>query len=165
MASKCAGVLATGILLAATGHAPAASPLTVAVADFDYVDTSGEVRDQRADHDARLRALGNDIIADLARSGRFAPVHLVCAKPPCSADSMDQDSMVAAARAQHAQLVVFGGVHKMSTLIQWGRVEVMDVATGQRRLARTVTFRGDTDDAWQHAADYIGQMLVVSLHG
>ena len=159
--------LATALLVAlvAGGDARAASPVTVAVADFDYLDSSGEVRDQRADHDARLRALGNDIIADLARSGRFAPVHLVCAAPPCSADGMDQDAMVQAARAQHAQLVVFGGVHKMSTLIQWGRIEVMDVATGQRRLARTVTFRGDTDDAWQHAADYIGQMLVDSLHG
>jgi hypothetical protein len=153
------------VALVVAGHALAASPLTIAVADIDYVDSSGEVRDQRADHATRLHALEQQIIADLAHSGRFAPVHLTCATPPCSADHMDQDAMVAAARAQHAQLVVFGGVHKMSTLIQWGRFEVMDVATGKRRLARTVTFRGDTDDAWQHAADYVGQMLVDSLHG
>jgi hypothetical protein len=31
-----------------------AEPLTIAVADFDYVDTSGEVKDQRAEHKARV---------------------------------------------------------------------------------------------------------------
>jgi hypothetical protein len=157
-------------LLAALGAlftaapALAAAPLRVAVADFDYLDTSGEARDQRAAHDQRLHALSAEIGAALAHSGRFTPERLTCAAPPCSADSMDQDAMTQAARAQHAQLLVFGGVHKMSTLIEWARIEVMDVATGQRRLARTVTFRGDTDDAWQHAADYIGQMLVDQLH-
>jgi hypothetical protein len=156
---------ATVAFLLAASQVLAAAPLTVAVADFDYLDTSGEVRDQSAAHDARLKTLGKEISADLVRSGRFTSVKLTCATPPCSADGMDQDSMIKAARAEHAQLVVFGGVHKMSTLIQWGRVEVMDVATGKRRLARTVTFRGDSDDAWQHAADYIGQMLVDSLHG
>jgi uncharacterized protein YciI len=96
----------------------------VAIAAFDYADTSGEVRDQRAAHAARLDRLGTDIADALAKSGRFAPASLACQTPPCSAHEMDQDSMVAAARAQHARFVVFGGVHKMSTLIQWGQVDV-----------------------------------------
>jgi len=159
------GILAAFAVLLAVEPASAAAPLRVAVADFDYLDTSGEARDQRAAHDERLKTLTADITAALSHSGRFTPEKLTCTTPPCSADSMDQDAMTQAARAQDAQLLVFGGVHKMSTLIQWGRIEVMDVATGQRRLARTVTFRGDDDDAWQHAADYIGQMLVEQLRG
>jgi hypothetical protein len=158
------GILAALAVLLAAGAPAAAAPIRVAVADFDYADTSGEPRDQRAAHDERLKALTAEIAAALAHSGRFTPEMLTCATPPCSADTMDQEAMTQAARAQHAQLLVFGGVHKMSTLIQWGRIEVMDVATGKRRLARTVTFRGDDDDAWHHAADYIGQMLVDQLH-
>jgi uncharacterized protein YciI len=145
-------------------HGALAAP-TVAIAAFDYSDTSGEVRDQRAAHAARLDALDASIGAALQQSGRFTPVKLACATPPCSAHEMDQDSMVAAARAQHARFVVFGGVHKMSTLIQWGQVDVMDAETGKQVLSRLVTFRGDTDDAWDHAASYIGDMLVQALHG
>lgn len=156
-------ILGVAILLASS-QAHAAAPARIAIADFDYVDTSGEVRDQRAAHGAQLKTLGHEIIAALAHSGRFAPVPLACPAPPCSADNLDQDAITHAARAQNARFVVFGGVHKMSTLIQWGHIEVMDVATGKRLLARTVTFRGDTDDAWHHAAAYIGQMLVDSLH-
>ena len=157
------GLLAAVAVFLIAGSA-AAAPIRVAIANFDYADTSGEPRDQRAAHEERLKFLDADISAALAHSGRFTPEKLTCAAPPCSADNMDQDAMTQAARAQHARLLVFGGVHKMSTLIQWGRIEVMDVATGKRLLARTVTFRGDDDDAWHHAADYIGQMLVDQLH-
>lgn len=143
--------------------AAAAVPAKIAVADFDYVDTSGEVRDQRAAHAARLAMLAGDIESALKKTGHFTTEKLACPQAPCSAAALDQDQITAEARAQNAQYVVFGGVHKMSTLIQFGRFEVMNVATGKRVLARDVTFRGDSDDAWQHAADYVSQMLVDAL--
>ncbi len=147
-----------------TQFSPAsAAPQTIAVADFDYVDSSGEPADQQAAHAQRLNALKAEIIASLTHSGRFAGVALNCAKPPCSASNMDQDGISQAARAQNAQFVVFGGVHKISTLIQWGQVEVMDTATGKAAASRTVTFRGDSDDAWRHAADYVGQLVVSGI--
>ena len=141
----------------------AAAPLRVAVADFDYTDSSGEIRDQRAAHAERLRALKAAIVKDLKKSPRFAAAPLACASPPCSADALDQSGILAAAKAQNAQFVIFGGVRKMSTLIQWGEVGVMDTQTGKAALSRTITFRGDSDDAWRHAADYIGQMMVSSV--
>jgi hypothetical protein len=142
-----------------------AAETAVAVADFDYADSSGEIRDQQAAHAERLRALKSEIISSLAQTGHDTGVPLACAKPPCSADNLDQQAMVDAARSQHVRFVVFGGVHKISTLIQWGQIEVMDVGSGKALLSRTVSFRGDDEAAWQHAAAYIGQMVAAVIPG
>ena len=40
-----------------------------------------------------------------------------------------------------------GGIHKMSTLVQWAKAEVIDLRSGQIVLDRLFTFRGDTDQA------------------
>ena len=141
-----------------------AAGVTVAVANFDYEDSSGEVANEAAFHSQHIAALTTDIQHALAGTGRFTAVPLHCGQASCSAGSLDQDAMVKAGQAQGARYIVFGGVHKMSTLIQWGRVDVMDAATGKSVLSRTITFRGDSADAWQHAADYIGQMLAQGLH-
>jgi hypothetical protein len=140
-----------------------AAPETVVVTDFDYADSSGEMKDQRAAHAERLRDLQAAIITAVTQGGRFQGAALACATPPCSAGTMDQEAIASAAHAQHARFVVFGGVHKISTLIQWGQVEVMDADSGKAVLSRTVTFRGDSDDAWKHASDYIGQMVAAAL--
>ena len=152
------------LLICCAALPAAAAPVKVAVADFDYQDTSGEVRDQAAAHQARLKALKAGIIDILAKSGNFAPEPLQCSAAPCSANRLDQDSITKDAQAEKAQFVVFGAVHKMSSLIQWGEIEVMNVSTGQSTLTRTITFRGDSDDAWQHATDFIGKMLVADIH-
>jgi hypothetical protein len=156
---------AIGLAACIAGPVARAAPLTVAVADFDYADSSGEVTDQRAAHAERLAALQADIVQTLSKTGHFTAVKLACPAPPCSVDKMTQAQVSAAANAQHAALVVFGGVHKISTLIQWGQVEVMDAASGKAVLSRTVTFRGDSDDAWRHAADYIAGMVAAAIQG
>jgi hypothetical protein len=154
-------ILASFFMLMAAS-AKAAAP-SVAVADFDFVDSSGEARDQTAQHDTRIRALKADIIVKLGAGGTFAVAALRCRQPSCSAGSLDQDSLAAAARAQQAKYVVFGGVQKISTLIQFGQVRVMDVASGRAVLSRAITFRGDDQAAWEHAGDYVSQMLIDSL--
>jgi TolB-like protein len=155
--------LLMGAVLLARSLPAQAAPQIVAVADFDYVDSSGEPANQQAAHAQRLDALKAEIIASLTQSGHFTGVALNCAKPPCSAGNLDQDDISKWAHAQNAQFVVFGGVHKISTLIQWGQVEVMNTATGKAVASRTVTFRGDSDDAWRHAADYVGQLVVAAI--
>ena len=45
---------AIALLLFSMCRGMSVTPLTVAVADFDYVDSSGEVRDQSAEHSARV---------------------------------------------------------------------------------------------------------------
>ncbi len=49
-----------------------AAPLTVAIADFDYVDTSGEARDQRAEHQARVVRFAELLRESSRRSRQFS---------------------------------------------------------------------------------------------
>jgi hypothetical protein len=152
-----------GAALLYAAPAPAAAKPIVAVADFDYADTSGEVTDQSAAHAARIKMLHDGIMAAVARDSAVAAVALQCASPPCSADRLGQQGVMQAAGFQHADFVVFGGVHKISTLIQFGAIDIMDAHSGKATLSREVQFRGDNDDAWQHAAAYIGQLVRAGL--
>src|SRR5438876_9644492 len=77
-------VIVCAVLLLAAVQARA-QPIPIAVAEFDYVDTSGEPRDQRAEHAVRLEAFAKSIRADLERSGKYRVVTLSCRQPPCSA--------------------------------------------------------------------------------
>jgi hypothetical protein len=54
------------------------APIAVAVIDLDYVDTSGEVRDQRQEHAARIARFSEALRADLSRGGKFRVVTLRC---------------------------------------------------------------------------------------
>ena len=158
------GTIACTAWLCLTAACPAlAAPVRLVVADFDYQDSSGEARNQDAAHDARLKAMKAAIIDAVQKTGGDSAAPLRCGQPKCAANDLDADAIAKAARADGAKYVVFGGVHKVSTLIQWGQIEVMDVLTGKAVLTRTVTFRGDDDAAWQHAADYIGQMVVTAI--
>ena len=47
----------------------------------------------------------------------------------------------------------------MSTLIEWGSVQVVDVQQKQLLLNRLFSFRGDTDEAFRRAAEFIGETL------
>ncbi len=132
----------------------------VAVADFDFADTSGEVKDQSAFHAAQIRQLQQTIAAALNKTGRFEAVGLSCERPPCSADNLAASTLTDAAKKTGAVLLVFGGVHKISTLITFGRVSVADLASGKSVLDSDVTFRGDDADAWLHADGYIADMVV-----
>ena len=59
------------------------------------------------------------------------------------------------ARDAGAELAVVTVVHKLSTLISSMHVWMVDVA--DRRVVReaAVSLRGDTDEAWRRAADYL----------
>jgi Protein of unknown function (DUF2380) len=72
---------------------------------------------------------------------------------------MGDDELGAAARRAGARLVVYGGIRKQSTLVQWGRIQVLDVDSNQLLLERVVTFRGDTDMAFSRAAAFVGDMV------
>jgi hypothetical protein len=152
-------IRAIALLALAPCHALAA-PARIAVADFTYTDSSGEPTDQRAAHATRLAALKTMLIAGLTHSGVYSASALSCPQPPCSVDTLDGGQMTALAQAQHAQYVVFGGVQKISTLIEFGRVDIMNAATGKSALSETISFRGDSDDAWRHAADFVVEELV-----
>jgi Protein of unknown function (DUF2380) len=141
------------------GASAAATPIAVAVADFDYFDTSGEVADQSAEHRARVASFANLLRDNLAAQADYRVVTIECPDHPCTATSMSQEVFIAAARKAGARLVIYGGIRKMSTLIQWGEVQLLDLQAEKLLLQRTVTFRGDNDAAYRHAANFVGDQL------
>ena len=72
---------------------------------------------------------------------------------------MPLDDFVAAARRSGARLLVYGGIRKMSTLVQWGEIQLLDLEAEKLLMRRTVTFRGDNDAAYRHAANFVGDQL------
>ena len=75
---------------------------------------------------------------------------------------MNPSELQKAARAAGAKLVLLGGVHKMSTLIQWAKIQIADEEQGQVVFDRLVTFRGDTDEAWQKAESFVARDVLES---
>ncbi len=48
---------------------------------------------------------------------------------------------------------------KMSTLVQWAKIEAIDVRTGWIAFDKLFTFRGDTDEAWRRAEAFISDEI------
>jgi hypothetical protein len=145
------GLLLAGFAGIARAAEPGAEAIPIAVLDLDYVDQSGEVRDQRQEHEARLRRFAEALRTDLAGSGRYRIVHPTCEPSPCAVAGGDPDALVAAARQAGARLMMFGGVHKESTLIEWAKLLVVDVQSQKVVFDKLITFRGDDDEAWKRA--------------
>jgi hypothetical protein len=150
----CGAAFAVAPPAAAADGAP--SPVPIAVLDMVYVDTSGEPRDQSQEHAARIRRFADALRSDLARSGKFRVVTPQCGAAPCSA-SGESAELVARAREAGAKLVLSGGVHKQSTLVQWAKVQAVDVDTDRLVLDKLLTFRGDTDEAWERAEAFVAR--------
>jgi len=96
---------------------------------------------------------------NLAAQGDYRVVPIECPDQPCTATSMSQDVFIAAVRRAGARLVVYGGIRKMSTLVQWGEIQLLDLEAEKLLMRRTVTFRGDNDAAYRHAANFVGDQL------
>jgi hypothetical protein len=134
----------------AQGEVPA-----VAVAEIQYVDTSGEVIDQSADHFRRLREFEASLRIDLAASGKVQNVALDCPPNACSVGDIDADQLLGKAQAAGAAYLLISSFHKLSTLVQWAKFDIVDVKTRNVVFNRLVTFRGDNDKAWRHAESFI----------
>jgi uncharacterized protein DUF2380 len=78
---------------------------------------------------------------------------------------MGSDDFIATARRIGARFVVYGGIHKMSTLVQNGLVEVLDIQNEKLILKRTVSFRGDNDEAFSRAAAFVGETVREAMKG
>jgi hypothetical protein len=155
------GCVAIACVCALLSDSPrAVEPVAVAVADFDYIDTSGEVLDQERVHAQRLRALAQQVREGLDHSGRYRVVTLACDPAPCSVGRTDPAELLAKARAVGARLLLYGGIQKMSTLIQYGNAQVVDLDADRLVFNRNISFRGDNDEAWRRAAQFLVADLV-----
>ena len=140
--------------------AQAAGPPTLLVLPLDMVDISGEIPPRTKEHNDRLAALTQYLARSLAESGSYA----IADATPIAAEIDEARSAQRLgdcngcerdlARLVHADRVLTGELDKVSTLIGSLRLQIIDVATGRRVVARVLSFRGDTDEAWQHAARF-----------
>jgi len=127
----------------------------IAVAEIQYVDTSGEVIDQSADHVRRLRAFEASLRTDLAASGKLRSAVLDCPPNACSVGDINADPLLGKAQAAGAAYLLIGRVHKTSTLVQWAKFDLIDVKMRNVVYDRLVTFRGDNDEAWRRAETFV----------
>ncbi len=141
--------LTTVCAFAGDGNGPVRG---IAIVDFDYVDTSGESRDQRREHEIRLLNFMSALRRDLVAHGQFRLL-TIAVDPSRLSDSLSNP--LAAARDAGADILLIGGIHKMSTLVQWAKVQAVQLATGQIVFEKLYTFRGDTDEAWRRAEHFI----------
>jgi len=139
-------------VLAETGPAQ----IGLAVADFSFLDTSGEPTDQTAAHAKRLADFMTALRRDLVANGRF---RLVLA---AKADETPE-ALVEAAKAAGAEFLVVGGIHKLSTLVQWAKADAINLKADRSILSKLLTFRGDTDESWIRAESFVARDVRAAL--
>jgi Protein of unknown function (DUF2380) len=130
-------------------------PPVIAVAEIQYIDTSGEVIDQSADHFRRLREFEASLRTDLAASGKVQNVALDCSPNVCSIGDIEAGQLLDKAQTAGAGYLLISSFHKVSTLVQWAKFDIIDVKARNVVFNRLVTFRGDNDKAWRHAESFI----------
>ncbi|WP_062227263.1 DUF2380 domain-containing protein [Aureimonas frigidaquae] len=158
------------LLILAALAAPAVPPAhaaepRLAVMPFDYVDTSGEPTDQTAAHERRMVLFRTLLQDGLGAPGTVDAVELPCTAQGCTPANSRPVDLLESARSVQADYIVLGAVQKMSTLISSGWVNVIDVPSGQVALARKLSFRGDSDEAFERAASFAADDILRNLPG
>ncbi len=151
------GAALAGVLLTATVHALPAQAVgqrtPIIVLPFSFFDTSGELRDQSADHASRLSTMAGELSAKLEGTGLYQSVPANGEVTAC--DRGDTACLLKTARQAGAALVLTGAVQKVSTMASDIWIGAFDAASGRRVFYRQLTFRGDTDEAWRHATSFL----------
>jgi len=131
----------------------------VAVFDFELIDTSlqGEVDGPRSDEQGRLMRAGDQVRKALADSGRFTVLDIAPVNAAAHGSNLQAcgGCEVALARQLGADLVITGTVQKVSNLILNINFYLRDVHTGQLITAMSADMRGNTDESWTRAANYL----------
>jgi Protein of unknown function (DUF2380) len=139
-------------------HAPTHAQ-TVAVFDFELIDTSleGEIRGARPDEQARLGQLSVQLRERLKDSGRFSLVDIAPVTAEARASNLQGcggcDTRLAARVG--ADLSITGTVQKVSNLILNINIYIRDVSSGATIAAMSADMRGNTDESWFRALDWL----------
>jgi hypothetical protein len=152
---KIATTASLAILLAS---AHAAVP-KVAVFDFELVDTSleGATYGPRSDQQVRLAQITDRLREQLAKSGRVTVVDITPVAAQARATNLrncgDCDAQFASQAG--ADFAVTGWVQKVSNLILNMNIKVSEAKTGGVVSIKSVDMRGNTDESWSRAIDWL----------
>lgn len=133
--------------------ADAGAQARLAIANFDFADTSGEVRSAASDHTARMKAFDRALREEFSAKG-MALVPLTCPAGRCTATEPGIDTLASQARKANARYLLVGGIQKMSTLVGWVKLVMVDLSRGNAVCGRLLTYRGDTPEAWRRAGKF-----------
>lgn len=156
-------LLGASALSAPPATAGEAALRSIAVLPFDIVDTSGEPRDQTADHARRLEALRTQVAAALAERGVYDVVDLgPIGDDVATAHARERlfacnGCEVTLARRLGTDRVLVAWVKKVSTLVMSLETRVEDTATGRMLIHKSLDFRGDTDEGWRRMGSYLAE--------
>jgi len=157
-----AGLLLGSSLISDASAETAGHALAVSVDDFKYRDTSNEPTDQTAVHEKRLRAFMTALRDDLTADHRFELVPSSCASN-CPTDGPALRDRLRAASQAGAQILIIGGFHKMSTLVQLAQTVAIDTTSQSIVFRKYFQFRGDNDEAWQRAERFVSEEVRARL--
>jgi hypothetical protein len=147
--------LSIGLIPAAAG----ALERSAAVFDFELVDTSAgdPLKAPDAEHRSRMTQASERLRARLAESGRFKVVDIAPVTREASASNLQAcgGCDVTLADRVGADLSVTGSVHKVSNLILNMIIFVRDAKTGGNVAVAQADMRGDTDESWLRAVDWL----------
>jgi len=136
-----------------------ASMPQAAIFNLEMVDTSldGAANGPHADETARLAWLGNELRHRLAQSGKVDVIDIspVAAEARASNLQACGGCDVGFARELGAKYSVTGWVQKVSNLILNFNLVVRDAKSGETIWAKSVDMRGNTDESWSRALDYM----------
>jgi hypothetical protein len=142
-----------------------APPPSLLVLNLELVDSSGEVTDQREDHERRLAAVRDILTTELAARDVYDVVDPAKVQPEIDATRERQylhacnGCEIRFARAAGADRVLTGHVRKVSSLVMALWVDIRDAESGRPVVRKVLDFRGDNDRAWQRAALYLVREL------
>src|SRR5947208_2719308 len=128
---------------------------TVAVFDFELIDTSlqGEISGTRADEQARLTRLGDQLRQRLRESGRFSVIDITPIASEARASNLQAcggcDTRLA--KRIGAKLAVIGTVQKVSNLILNMNIYIRDTSSGGTVAAMSADARQYRRDLVAHS--------------
>jgi len=158
MILRLAHCVAMWCALAAAVSAEPARP-TVAVFDFELIDTSleGTLRGPRDDERARLAHVGTQLRERLRESGRFDVLDVAPVAGEAAASNLQScgGCDIALAKRIGAELAITGTVQKVSNLILNMNIYVRDVSAETTVAVMSADMRGNTDESWSRALDWL----------
>jgi hypothetical protein len=132
---------------------------SAAIFDFELTDTSREnqLAPHDAEHEARLALVTERLRMKLAASGRFSVIDIAPVAKEARGSNLQACGGCDLTLAQQvgAELAVTGMVFKISNLILNMTIFVRDTKTGRNVAVAQAGMRGDTDESWTRAVDWL----------
>jgi hypothetical protein len=87
-------------------------------------------------------------------------VALDCGKDPCSVANQTPEDLIAAAKKAGARVLIYGGVHKFSPVMQNLQAQAVDIQIAKLVFDRAVSLRGDDAASWKRAGKELSEALL-----